>query len=389
MQEKGISEEKILEILQKRLVNDQEYSTGRILSSMCTNPLEISKKTYSFAVEKNIGDESLFQGSVDVEKETVSMLGDLLSNSHASGHIVSGGTEANITALWIAKKQCKEGKNEIILPRSAHFSFERAADILGLKLIEVSLTNEFKIDTSKVRNEVNRKTLAIIGIAGSTHLGAVDEIPELSDIALENDLYLHVDAAFGGFVLPFLKELGLYEGIFDFEAPGVKSITIDPHKMGLCPIPAGGILFRDASFLSTINKTVDYIGLGKVNLTTLQGTRPAAPSIAVWAAMKSLGRSGYRSIVKKCIENTSMLYNELKKLDEIQLIVKPTMNIIGFTCSGMDDKLVVDKLLKKGWIVSLCQTFIRILVMPHTESKHLQAFISDLKEILSSIKESS
>mgnify|MGYP000147311000 FL=1 len=159
--------------------------------------------------------------------------------------------------------------------------------------------------------------------------------------------------------------------------------------MGFCPIPAGGILFRDASFLSTINKTVDYIGLGKVNLTTLQGTRPAAPSIAVWAAMKSLGRSGYRSIVKKCIENTSMLYNELKKLDEIQLIVKPTMNIIGFTCSGMDDKLVVDKLLKKGWIVSLCQTFIRILVMPHTESKHLQAFISDLKEILSSIKESS
>ena len=389
MQEKGISEEKIFEILQNRLSKDQKYSTGKILASMCTNPLDISRKTYFLALEKNRGDEFLFPGSADVEKEAISMLGKLLSNSNAAGHIVSGGTEANITALWVAKKRCENGKNEVILPISAHFSFERAADILGLKLVEVPLTNEFKMDISKVRNKVNQKTLAIIGIAGSTHLGVVDEIPELSDISIENDVYLHVDAAFGGFVLPFLKDLGLYKGVFDFEAPGVKSITIDPHKMGLCPIPAGGILFRNTSFLSTINKTVDYIGLGKVNLTTLQGTRSAAPSIAVWTAMKSLGRSGYRSIVKKCIQNTSMLYEELRKLKGIQLMVKPTMNIIGFTCSNVDYKLVVHKLLKKGWIVSLCQTYIRILVMPHTEAKHLKAFISDLKEVLSSIKESS
>ena len=386
MQEKGFSEEKILKILQKRLYEDQKYSSGKILASMCTNPLEISKKTYSIALEKNLGDEFLFPGSSNLEKEVISMLGVLLSNSHAAGHIVSGGTEANITALWVAKKQCNNGKNEVILPISAHYSFERAADILGLKLVEVPLTNEFKIDTSEVENEINRQTLAIIGIAGSTLLGTVDDIPKLSDISLENDVFLHVDAAFGGFVIPFLKDLGLYEGVFDFEAPGVKSITIDPHKMGLCPIPAGGILFRDTSFLSIINRSVDYIGLGKVNLTTLQGTRPAAPSIAVWTAMKSLGRSGYRSIVKKCVENTAMLYEELRKLDRTQVIIKPTMNIIGFTCSGVDDKLVVDKLLKKGWILSLCQTCIRILVMPHTEAKHLKEFVSDLNDVLSSIK---
>ena len=216
MQEKGLSEEKILDTLQKILSKDKKYSTGKILGAMCSNPLEISKRVYPLALERNLGDEFLFQGSAEVEKETISMLGDLLSNSNAAGHIVSGGTEANITALWIAKKQCEDGKNEVILPKSAHFSFERAADILGLNLVEVSLTNEFKIDTSKVRKEINRKTLAIIGVAGSTGLGVVDEIPELSNISLEYDVYLHIDAAFGGFVLPFLKDLGLYEGFFDF-----------------------------------------------------------------------------------------------------------------------------------------------------------------------------
>lgn len=387
MQEKGFSEEFVLETLQKRLGKDKKYSTGKILASMCSNPLNISKIVYPLALERNLGDEFLFPGSADIEKETVSMLGNLLSNSNAEGHIVSGGTEANITALWIAKKKCKGQRNEVILPKSAHYSFERAADILGLNLVEVSLTNEFKIDISKVRKKINGKTLAIIGVAGSTGLGTVDDISELSEISLEHDVHLHIDAAFGGFILPFLKDLGLYEGFFDFKSPGVKSITIDPHKMGLCPIPAGGILFRDTAFLSEISKSVDYIGLGKVNLTTLQGTRPAAPTIAVWAVMKSLGRSGYRSIVKKCMENSLMLYDDLKKINGIQLLVKPTMNIVGFTCSEIDDKIVVDMLMEKGWIVSLCPTHIRVLIMPHTDAKHLKAFITDLKKVLVSIKE--
>lgn len=382
MQEEGLSEEIVLKKLEQKLSKDKKYSNGKILASMCSNPLKISKRVYPLALEKNLGDEFLFPGSADIEKETISMLGNLLSNANAVGHIVSGGTEANITALWIAKKKCNEDKNDVIIPKSAHFSFERAADILGLNLIDVPLTDEFKIDTSIVRKKINKKTLAIIGIAGSTGLGIIDDITELSNISLEYDVHLHVDAAFGGFVIPFLKDLGLYNEIFDFKSPGVKSITIDPHKMGLCPIPAGGILFRDNSYLSSISTSVDYIGLGKYNLTTLQGTRSAAPTIAVWAAMKSFGRSGYRSIVKKCIDNSLMLYEDLKKISEIKLMVKPTMNIVGFTCLDISNKKVVEKLLEKGWMLSICSTHIRVLVMPHTENKHLKLFISDLKEVL-------
>lgn len=386
MQEKGLAEEEVLAKLDQRLKKDMRYFNGKILSSMCSEPLDISKKAYQLALGRNLGDSSLFPDSADLEKETVSMLGHLLSNPNASGHIVSGGTEANITALWIAKKQSKDERNEVILPKSAHFSFERAADILGLNLVQIPLTDEFKMDTPKVIAALNRKTLAIVGVAGSTGLGVVDPIPKLSDISLEYGVHLHIDAAFGGFVLPFLKDLSLYEGGFDFESPGVKSITIDPHKMGLCPIPAGGILFRDELLISTIGKSVDYIGSGRIKFTTISGTRPAAPTIAVWAAMKSLGRSGYRKIVEKCINNTNFFCKHLENLEGVRLIVKPTMNIIGFTCLAVSNKLVVDELLEKGWTLSLFPTHIRVVIMPHTDAYHLKAFISDLNNVLVSFK---
>ncbi|MFQ6135171.1 MAG: tyrosine decarboxylase MfnA, partial [Nitrososphaerales archaeon] len=102
MQEEGLGEEEVFAALEKMLRKDATYRSGKILASMCSEPLELAKKVYTSALEKNLGDEFLFPGTVEVERETVSMLGSLLSNSDISGHIVSGGSEANITALWVA-----------------------------------------------------------------------------------------------------------------------------------------------------------------------------------------------------------------------------------------------------------------------------------------------
>ncbi len=387
MDENGLSEEVVFNGLAKLLGRDSPYSSDKILSSMCSEPLDVAKKAYALALEKNLGDEFLFPGTAQIEREAVSMIGSLLSNPQAGGHIISGGTEANITALWVARRLDKKGRREVLLPESAHFSFETAADLLELKLVKIPLTSNCIIDSSEVRKAISKNTLAVIGLAGSTGLGTVDPILELSNLALEHDIYLHVDAAFGGFVLPFLQDLGLYDGIFDFKAPGVKSITVDPHKMGLCPIPAGGILFRDQSLLSTISRSILYIGQGRPKFTTLTGSRPGAPAVAVWAALKRLGRSGYRQIVEQCMENTSALTNDLRKVNGIHVLVEPTMNIIGFTCLGLDNRIVVDALAKKGWALSLFPTHIRVMVMPHTTAQHLDTFAADLKTVLTQLND--
>jgi len=382
MHEKGLDKNEVLNSLGKKLEEDASFKSGRILGSMCSEPHRISEKIFSITFQKNLGDEYVFPSISKIEHDAISSIGSMLSNKDAVGHIVSGGTEANITALWVARKLKGGRKKEVILSESAHFSFERASDILGLKLVKIPLTRDFTIDVSKVRKSINRNTLAIVGVAGSTGFGTVDPIQALSDISLENDLYLHVDAAFGGFVLPFLKELGLYKSQFDFAVPGVSSVTIDPHKMGLAPIPAGCILFRESSLLSKITLNASYIGRAGQNFTTMSCTRPSTPTVAVWAIMKTLGRSGYRSMVKRCIDNTLMLAKDIRRLNGVKLMLEPKMNIVSFTCSQLSNKILFEKLERKGWVLSIFPTHLRVVVMPHVKKKHLKAFVSDLSDVL-------
>ena len=111
--------------------------------------------------------------------------------------------------LMVKQEGIKEG--EIIIPGSAHFSFKKAADMMNLKIIEAKLDENYKIDVDSVKENISDNTVAIVAIAGTTELGLVDPIEELSEIAYENNIYFHVDAAFGGFSIPFLRKIGYAE----------------------------------------------------------------------------------------------------------------------------------------------------------------------------------
>ena len=94
----------------------------------------------------------------------------------SAGQIVSGGTEGNITAMWIAKQL--SGKKEILLPTSAHFSFQKIASLMDMKLVEVPVTKEYVMDVSRLKKKIRKTTAAVVGLAGSTELGTIDPIPE-------------------------------------------------------------------------------------------------------------------------------------------------------------------------------------------------------------------
>ncbi|MEM3526432.1 MAG: tyrosine decarboxylase MfnA, partial [Candidatus Jordarchaeaceae archaeon] len=311
MEQKGVSKEKILEELSERLSKDLTYESGKILGSMCTAPHELAKLITTLYLEKNLGDPGLFQGAQEIELEVIKMLGKLLNNPESCGYIVSGGTEANIVAMRIARNIGREkGKNgipEVILPETAHISFDKAADLMNLRLIRVGVDQEYRVKIPEVKKAINDKTVAIVGIAGTTALGTIDPIEELSEIATENNLYLHIDAAFGGMVIPFLERMGYKVPKFDFRNKGVCSITIDPHKMGLAPIPAGGILFRSQAYLQENCFEIPYLAGGSYTHPIILGTRSGATVIATWAILKHLGIEGYQKIVKNCMDITQQL----------------------------------------------------------------------------------
>jgi tyrosine decarboxylase/aspartate 1-decarboxylase len=275
----------------------------------------------------------------------------------------------------------RKDRPEVIVPESAHFSFDKAANLLGLKLVKIGLDENFQVKTKDVRETINRNTVAIVGIAGSTELGVVDPISELSEIALNNSVYLHVDASFGGFVLPFLRDLGYNVPDFDFSLKGVCSITIDSHKMGLAPIPAGGILFRDKEYIKSVSIKVPYLSGGEITQGTILGTRSGASAVAVWALLKHMGREGYQRVVKKCMDLTDMIVKRVEKSKKVYLITNPIMNIVGLSSNSLEPKQLADGLRKRGWAVSSTQTHIRLVIMPHLKKKHIIRFLSDLEEL--------
>lgn len=386
MKIKGLPEKMILEELQSKLRTDFNFKSGRIIGSMCTSPHPLARKVFSRYLEKNLGDSGLFPAATKIEKETIRMLGMILSNPKASGHIVTGGTEANILALWAAKKLSGKALCQVIVPASAHCSFDKAGDLLGLRIVRAKLNDRFQVDVEAIRKALNSKTIAIVGIAGTTGLGVVDPIDELSELAVKNNLYLHVDAAFGGFVLPFLKDLGYNVHSFDFSLPGVNSITVDPHKMGMAPIPAGGILFRNENLRKTVSWDIPYLSGGETEHATLVGTRSGASAAAVYAVINHLGREGYRKIVKECMRLTLRLAEEIPRITGLKLTIEPTMNVIGLTSDSFNVQQIAQELREKGWAVSLFPDHIRIVIMPHVKEMHVQRLLQDLNIIVRQLR---
>ncbi|MCX8204419.1 MAG: tyrosine decarboxylase MfnA [Candidatus Nezhaarchaeota archaeon] len=380
MEEEGVKASKVLAELKERLKEDATYSSGRILGSMCTKPHPLARKVFYRYMEKNLGDPGLFKATAEIEREAVSMLAKLLHCPSDAGFIVSGGTEANILALWSAREAT--GRRKVIAPATAHASIAKAASMLRMELIEAPVTEDGAVDVGAVERLASQEVAAVVGVAGSTDLGSVDPIRELSEVSLRHGAQLHVDAAFGGLVLPFLRELGYPVPDFDFKVPGVCSVTVDPHKMGMAPIPAGGILFRSWDLAKPTATYLPYLSGGGATLFTLTGTRPGASALAVWALFKHLGREGYRKVVAKCMELTSYLANEVEKVDGARLVRRPLMNVVGIAFDNYPAEAVASKLRQLGWAVSTARGFLRIVVMPHVRRSHVDRFIRDLRRTL-------
>jgi len=397
MNQKPLEKEKILATLAKFKDEDLKYSNGNILASMCTDANPLAKEAFCNFLDANLGDPGLFKGTQALEEKVIKDIASLLSLDKPFGNIVTGGTEANLMAMRAIRNLARNEKNigvidnssefiipEVIVPRSAHFSFEKAADMLNLKLVVADLDENYRVDTESVRENINDNTIAILGIAGTTELGVIDPIEKLSKIATENNLYLHVDAAFGGFIIPFLKDIGYDLPSFDFSIKGVSSITIDPHKMGLAPIPSGCILFREKKFLDVCAVEAPYLTTKKQS--TIVGTRLGAPAAATWAVMQYMGREGYQKSAKDCMETTEFLADELKK-EGFELVVKPELNIVGFNHPKIPTEDLAKILEEKGWMVSV-STYpkaIRIVLMGHIKQTHLIDFLNSIKEIKSSL----
>jgi tyrosine decarboxylase/aspartate 1-decarboxylase len=366
MLNKGCSEEELFSFLSRKKWEDTDYQY--ILSSMCTIPHSVAVRAHCMFMETNLGDPGLFSGTASLERLLIQRFGDLFHCPVAGGYATSGGTESNIQALRLAKV-LKGGiaSPNVIVPESAHFSFRKACDILGLEMRRVPLGGDFRMDAGRAAERIDKNTVAIVGVAGTTEYGMVDPITELGRIAQEHDLFFHVDAAFGGMVIPFLDRLIP----FDFAIPGVTTIAVDPHKMGLSTIPAGCLLTREPDILATLNIDTPYLTVKQE--FTLAGTRPGAPVVAALAVLDYLGFKGMKAMVSGCMKNTERLISGMETFG-IPRAITPDVNVATFVCQKAD--------VPTPWKVSwTCRKHLRIVCMPHVHHDRVEAFLKDIGEL--------
>ncbi len=390
MLKEGLEKQEILKILEKKLEKDFSYNSGSILGSMCTEPLDFGVEVYMKYISKNLGDPGLFLGTTALEEELVSEIGELFNGKNIIGSITTGGSEANLIAMRIAKILKKNvTKPEVVVSRSAHISFDKAADLLGIKLRKANLKDNFELDLAHFKSLINSNTCGVVGVAGTTSLGLIDPIEEIGRFVEDKDIFFHVDAAFGGFVLPFLKKLNYKIPQWDFSVKAVDSITADPHKMGLGVIPSGGFFLRDSSILQKTGFEIPYLAGGNFKHLHIVGTRPGGTVVSFWAIMKYLGINGFKRIVKKCMDNTVYLADQINEIKGIRLTTNPIINVVGITTENGESVCKIDdELRKRNYMLGKFEEFnlIRVVIMPHVQKTHLQTFVEDLSKIVKKLK---
>jgi tyrosine decarboxylase/aspartate 1-decarboxylase len=210
----------------------------------------------------------------------------------------------------------------------------------------------------------------------------VDDVHALAEVARRRGLYFHLDASFGGYVLPFLADAGFPAHPFGWPE-GLSSLSADPHKMGRGPVPSGLVLWKDEPLARISAVEVGYLSGGRLRQNTLVGTRSGASVAAVWAVHKHLGREGYAEVVKTAMETTRFLTEGLRGVPGAESVLDPApLNVVGVKTPGRETGEVVAQLRHQGWALSQWEGFFRVVVMPHVTVPILEAFLADLKEIL-------
>lgn len=277
---------------------------------------------------------------------------------YALGAMCSGGTVANLTALWVARNRAFPAEGSfrglhqeglfralkyygyegaaIVVSRRGHYSLRKAADVLGLgreSLIPVDTDDENRINTDALRDkclELQRqkiKVMAICGVAGTTETGNVDPLDAMADIAREFGAHFHVDAAWGGPTLFSRTYKHLLRGIEKAD-----SVTFDAHKQLYVPMGVGLVVFRDPSLASAVEHHAQYIirkGSRDLGSTTLEGSRPGM-SMLIHSGLKILAREGYEILIDQGIDKAKTFADMIEAEPDFELVTRPELNILTY-----------------------------------------------------------
>lgn len=356
--------------------------------------VEVANAAYAMYISDNaLYGQTSYPSIGRYEADVVQMLLELLEAPPGAGGTVSaGGTESNMMAVktardWARVHRPRATAPEIVLPRTAHPSFDKAALMFGVTPVRMAESPGFRADVEAITAAINDNTIMLVGSAPPYPYGTTDPIAELSGLAHRHGLWLHVDACIGGFVLPFARELGYPIPAFDFTLPGVVSISVDVHKFGYANKGVSVLLLRDKELEAYQRTTFDAWPSGRYSTPNITGSRSGGAIASAWAVMRYLGRDGYRERVRAILAIRERLIAGIRAMPELEVIGEPHAYQFNFTSRVVDISAVAGGLADRSWVVALAQEPPSIQLMVNMAHKEVvDEFLSDLRAVVADVR---
>lgn len=388
------NKENILEMMNK--LREKDFSKKKLSGTYYHDINELDNfvsEIYHIFNRTNPLHPDIFPSIMKMERDIITMTINLFNGdiSKCHGSITTGGTESILLACKAYRDYYKIQNPEVIASTTVHAAFDKAAEYFGLNLIKLEpdpITR--KLDINKVKRNITRKTILIVGSAPCFSHGIVDPIKELALLAKKRGIGLHVDCCLGGFILPFLDDIEE----FDFRLDGVTSISADYHKYGLTPKGSSIVMYSNKEIIHSQYFVMPNWSGGIYATSNMTGSRCGNIVAITWATLLFIGHNKYKAIAVKIKGSLQYLVENINQDINLRnylfIYGKPEINILPLGSDKIDIFLLSERMEDKGWKLNNLQNPNSIhlcLTQIHCDKDILDSFINDLKDIVKELKD--
>lgn len=324
----------VITTLQKRLEGNYPFHHPQYAGQMLKPPHPAAWIAYSLAMTINPNNHALDGGppTSEMEKEVVSKLADIVGYGQENlGHLTSGGTIANLEALFVAREI--HPQKSIAASANAHYTHRRMCKVLNCDFLEIPVKADGTPQLNFIEQHADKIGTVVVTL-GTTGLGVVEPLADILDICQQNGIRIHADAAYGGFFTLIKNRLPSQQ---HWEALlHTNSIVIDPHKHGLQPYGCGSVLYSDPGVGKFFKHdspytyfTSDDLHLGEISL---ECSRAGAAAAALWATLEllPLNSKGLGSVLASTRRATLQFSEQIEALEGWGLYTQPDLDICGY-----------------------------------------------------------
>ena len=399
MPKQGTSKDDIVVQMEKYRLADGDAAGSRLFSLVYTtrpDVVEVAKDAYLRFFSENALNPMTFPSLRRFETEVLGMTQELFhAPEGAGGSMSSGGSESLLLAVktardWARATRPEIKEPEVLLPVTAHPALPKAAHMCGVKIVLVPTRADFTADVDAAKALFTERTILVVGSAPQYPHAIMDPITDLAALAASRGVLCHVDACFGGFILPWVEKLGNEVPPWDFRVPGVTSISADLHKYAYTAKGASTIIYRTKALRRhQYFVHADWPG-GLFGSPSVLGTRPGGAIAAAWAVMNYLGEEGYLELARQAMSATGKILRGVAETPGLRILGKPIMSAVaigadaaavpGPTGEGLDLYVLADLMQARGWRVDRGQNppSLHLTISPAHDAL-APAFVEDLR----------